>query len=150
MNKIRWSRRLSLFALLGLLALFATGCGSSAATGNSSFRQTPLVTVTSNAGKLGVSIWTAPDQPPARGMLTLKLLVQDASTRAPVDGLTFDIVPTMPAMGHGTSTVPKTEAKGNGVYIVSDVNLFMAGRWQLSMTVDGTVSDVVVAQIDVQ
>lgn len=136
------------FALL-LAATLAVACGSSPAPEEASFQQNPLTVVESDAGALRVSVWTAPDQPPTRGMLTLQLLVQDASTGAPVDGLSFEIVPTMPSMGHGTSDVPKTKPTGDGYYVVTDVNLFMAGRWELRMAITGAVKDVAIVQIDV-
>lgn len=143
-----FGRRAALVAFLAL-ASAATACGSSEPPGDASFEASPLTTVNSDAGKLRVSVWTSPDQPPARGILTLQVLVEDAVSRAPVDGLSFDIVPEMPSMGHGTPTVPKTKAAGDGVYIASDVNLFMAGRWELRMTITGSVSDVAIVQIDV-
>jgi hypothetical protein len=136
------------FALL-LAAALAIACGSSPTPESDGFGETPLTVVQSDSGALTVSVWTSPDQPPTRGNLTLQLLVQDATTGAPVDGLTFEIVPTMPSMGHGTSDVPKTKPSGDGYYVVSDVNLFMAGRWELRMTITGAVNDVAIVQIDV-
>ncbi|MBK7581653.1 MAG: FixH family protein [Myxococcales bacterium] len=132
-----------------LLVLLTTACGSSEPEGEASFEAEPLTTVSSDSGQLRVSVWTSPDQPPARGILTLRLLAEDAASQAPVDALFFDIVPEMPSMGHGTPTVPKTKAANSGVYTVSDVNLFMPGRWELRMTITGAVSDVAIVQLDV-
>lgn len=146
MTALRVPRRAVLLLALGLASL---ACSSDPGSGGDSFTDTPLTTVTSDSGKLSISVWTSPDQPPTRGILTLKLLVTDAQTHAPVDGLSFDIVPEMPSMGHGTSDVPSTAASGDGVYMVENVNLFMAGRWELRITIGGTVSDVAVVQIDV-
>lgn len=150
MNPRSLSRRgvLSQLLLLPLLGV-ATGCGSEDAP-EEGFAEQPLTVVTSDAGKLRLAVWTSPGQPPDRGVLKLQLKVTDASSDAPVDGLYYDIVPDMPSMGHGTPTVPKTEAQGGGLYIVSDVNLFMAGRWQLRITITGSVSDVAIVQIDVR
>ena len=133
---------------LALAAAFALACGSSATSTAVDFPKDPLTTVTSDAGKLKVAAWTSPDQPPTRGMLTVKLLATDPATGAGVDGLTLDIVPEMPSMGHGTPVVPKVSASGNGVYVASDVDLFMAGRWDLRISFGGTVTDLAVVSID--
>lgn len=140
-------------ALSGLLALpllaMAGGCSGEDAPAEG-FPTDPLSVVTSDAGRLRVAVWTSPGQPPDRGILELKLEVTDATSDAPVDGLSFDIVPDMPSMGHGTPTVPQTRGQGAGVYLVTDVNLFMAGRWELRITITGSVSDVAIVQIDVR
>lgn len=133
---------------LGLAMGLAVGCSSSAPTTGATFPSEPLTTVTSNAGKLKLAVWTSPDQPPSRGVLTVKLLATDASTGVPVDGLKLDMVPEMPSMGHGTPVVPTIAASGGGVYVASDVNLFMAGRWELRVTITGPFTDVCVVPID--
>ena len=47
----------------------------------------------------------------------------------------------MPLMGHGTSA-PAIVANGDGTFNVSNVYLFMAGLWQISMTAkNGTQVD---------
>ncbi len=45
--------------------------------------------------------------------------------------LAIDLVPWMPAMGHGTSTIARVESSGGGHYVASDVALIMPGEWQL-------------------
>ncbi|HSQ64144.1 MAG TPA: FixH family protein [Polyangiaceae bacterium] len=115
-----------------------------------SFPNDPLTTVTSDGGKLRLTAWTSPAQPPSRGMITVKLLATDASSNAPVDGLVLDIVPVMPSMGHGTPVKPTVMAAGGGVYVASNVDLFMAGLWDLNVSISGAVTDTAVVPIDVQ
>ncbi len=131
-----------------LVMVLVAGCSSSIAPTDSAFESTPLTTVACNAGALKLAVWTSPTQPPSRGVLTLKLLATDASSDTPLDGLSLDMVPEMPSMGHGTATVPKITAEGEGVYMASDVDLFMAGRWELRVTATGSASDVCVVPID--
>lgn len=137
-------------ALLLATASTAVSCGGDDAPPPSTFQAAPLVTVESRDGKLKLSMWTAPEQPPARGMVTAKLRVVHRDKGTPADGLKLDIVPEMPSMGHGTPTVPRTTAKGQGEYLVEDLDLFMAGRWDLSITITGEVTDGAVVPIDVR
>jgi hypothetical protein len=133
-------------------ALFLGGCASNdgAPAADSSFAQAPLVTVTSDRGALRIAAWTAPDQPPTRGMLTVRLLVTDAASGAPIDGLAIAMSPDMPSMGHGTPVDPTITASGGGVYVATDVDLFMAGRWDLPMTITGATTDHAVVSLDVR
>lgn len=133
---------------LGIALVLVAGCSSSVAPTDATFESAPITTVTSNGGALKLAVWTSPTQPPSRGVLTLKLLATDASSGAPLDGLTLDMVPEMPSMGHGTATVPEITAAGDGVYMASDVDLFMQGRWELRVTITGPVTDVCVVPID--
>lgn len=142
------SAALAVLVLVALACLSA--CGEQPSEGEPVFAEQPLTIVSSDAGKLSLAIWTSPDQPPSRGTLALRLLVRDTETDQPVDGLVFDVVPEMPSMGHGTPTIPKTAASGDGVYIASDVNLFMAGRWELRFTISGSRSDVAIVTLDVR
>lgn len=149
-------RRHVIEATLALLALgLATGCSSSTASSASSsndpsFPAAPLATVTSRDGKLTLAAYTAPGQPPPRGMISAKVVVTDATSGKPVEGLTFAIEPLMPAMGHGTPVVPRTTPKGGGAYLVEDLKLFMAGRWDLHMDITGAVTDAALVSVDVQ
>jgi hypothetical protein len=134
------------------LALFALGCtgessGSAGGGAGATFPDAPLATVPSDHGGLSIAVRTAPDQPPARGLTDVELVVTDKSG-APVDGLELSVQPWMPQMGHGASTKPKIEAKGAGHYVVSDVALFMPGRWELRTSIAGPMKDS--ATIDLQ
>jgi YtkA-like len=132
--------RLSVALSFSLLA----AC-SSATTGPSSGS---LVTTTSATGALLIDVTTSP-QPPVQGMNVATLVVTDSATHAPVDGLSLAVVPWMPAMGHGTSLVPTVDAMGHGKYEVSNLSLFMAGEWELRLTITGTVTDTANPAFDV-
>ncbi len=137
-------------ALALAFVLATSACSSEPAPPDSTFTATPLTTVTSRDGHLKLAVFTAPEQPPSRGVITTKMIVTDAAKGNAVDGLVFDIAPEMPSMGHGTPTVPRVSAKGSGVYVAEDVDLYMAGRWDLRMTITGAVTDGAVVTIDVR
>jgi hypothetical protein len=138
-------------ALLGALGL---GCGdtdsSTEGPSTGEFPKDALVTVTSKQGKLRLATWTSPEQPPSRGTLRVRLLITDTTSGANVAGLKLAMSPEMPSMGHGTPVIPKIEDSGEGVYLASDVNLFMAGRWDLRVTIAGSVTDEAVIPVDVR
>jgi hypothetical protein len=136
-------------ATLALLAV-ATWSGCSSPPGASGeFAGAPLASVTSQTGALTVEAYTSPGQPPPRGMVKVKLVVRDAASHAPVDGLDFAVEPLMPSMGHGTSVVPRTTPEGGGAYLVEDVKLYMVGRWDLHLTITGAVNDGAIVSVDV-
>lgn len=113
------------------------------------FPSSPIATVKSESKGLELAAFTAPEQPPTRGTITVKLAIVDPSG-APVEGLAIEMAPEMPSMGHGTPTVPRISAKGGGVYVAEDVNLFMAGRWDLRLTLTGAVDDHAIIPLDVR
>jgi len=131
--------------LIAAAALVAA-CGSGDAATSAGFPRDPYVVATSDSG-LRVEVRTSPTQPPPRGTCALELSISDAS--GPRDGLSIAIVPWMPSHGHGASVVPSVSDAGAGKYVVSDVDLFMPGRWELRTTIAGNVTDHVVASIDV-
>jgi hypothetical protein len=61
----------------------------------------------------------------------VELVITDAATGAPVEGLTISMTPWMPAMGHGTCCTPVFTDNGGGRYVSTAVSLFMPGEWQL-------------------
>jgi hypothetical protein len=69
-----------------------------------------------------------------RGNYDLEYIISSVSDGTPVEGASMTIVPWMPAMGHGTPIVPTITALGSGVYSLEDIDLFMAGLWQLRTT----------------
>ena len=128
-----------LVALVALVAfVFVGGCGSTG-TGQEGLLDTPLLTVTSDSAALEVAVFSNP-QPPVRGNLLFRYRITDASG-APVDGLSLEVKPWMPAMGHGASVTPTVTARGSGEYDLSNVYLVMAGQWQLQTTITGGASD---------
>jgi hypothetical protein len=123
-------------------ALLLAACSSEpAASGaDATFPPDPITTAPSDSGALVLAVRTAPSQPPPRGTCTVELSITNAAG-APKDGLTLDIVPWMPAHGHGTSIRPSVVGKGGGKYLVTDVSLFMPGEWELRTTFSGSTSD---------
>ncbi len=139
------NRRASLLAL----ALLVAGCGATApaATPELSFAAAPAETVTTSSGALRVEVRWSPEVP-VKGADAAQLTFLDAQG-APVDGLDVDVVPWMPAHGHGTSIQPVASASGPGAVVVSPLYLYMSGQWQLRMKISGTVDDSAVATIEI-
>ncbi len=131
--------------LVLVVGLGACGPGGASQQG---FLDTPLVTVASAAGALQLAVYSNP-QPPVRGNVAIRYRVTDSMSQ-PVDGLTLEVVPWMPAMGHSTSVVPTVSAVGSGVYDLSNVYLFMAGQWQLRTTITGGAADSATPELAVQ
>jgi hypothetical protein len=73
-------------------------------------------------------------------LFTVEIVATDADGK-PVDGLDLAVRPWMPDMGHGASTKPSIEAKGDGHYVVSHVACVMPGRWELRTSIAGAVND---------
>lgn len=131
-----------------LLCAWLGACGGGDAASDNTFPDHPLVTVDSRDGKLQLAAYTAPEQPPSRGVISTKLVI--TAQGKPVDGLSMTVEPEMPSMGHGTAMVPKVAAQGHGTYLVTDVDLFMAGRWDLRIAITGEVTDAAVVPVDVR
>jgi len=142
--------------LLPIAGLCLVSCGSSnSSTGSGKGEIFPSTSLTSEpilsaGGVLQTIVWTSPDQPPIRGVIEAKLQITDAKSGDMVDGLNLTVVPEMPAMGHGTSVVPTVVAEGGGIYVVSNVDVFMPGTWILLTTIQGTMTDKVSISLDVQ
>lgn len=126
--------------------LFACACSSDAGS-PPAFGATPFASGAGDSGALAVAMYSAPD--PIARVSTLELVVTDVATGSPATGLAITVVPWMPAMGHGTSTQPTVVEQGGGVYVVSNVILFMPGEWQLRVQASGPTSDTFVATVDV-
>lgn len=125
--------------LCALASLVAAGCSSDPA-GGAAFPAAPLLTSTSQRGALEIAVRTSPDQPPSRGLLSVEYRIH-APGGAPLDGLDLAVVPYMPAMGHGASTKPTVTAEGAGRYVITNVELFMPGAWELRTQITGSVED---------
>jgi hypothetical protein len=144
-------------ALRGGLAAWCATCalaacgGSSLAANDSSFTDASADMAMADAGAYGevmsesgalrFEVRTGPTQPPTRGVSTVWLAVSDAASGEPTTGLELTVVPWMPAMGHGTSVKPAIEAAGDGQFVVSRVNLYMGGKWDLRIAISGAVTD---------
>mgnify|MGYP001552691117 CR=1 FL=1 len=89
-------------------------------------------------GKNGVfetKLMASDPAPPDRGNNTWTVAVSDASG-PPVTGATIDVKPYMPDHGHGTPIIATVTDKGDGSYLITPVNLFMVGLWQVTLTID--------------
>lgn len=130
-------------ALLLLVAPWLGACsGDPAASGDATptFPEEAYATVSGEEGAVSIALRTAPFQPPRRGLTTVEYRISGADG-GPLDDVALEVVPWMPAMGHGASTKPVVEALGEGRYLVSKVSFFMPGAWELRSTIDGSVED---------
>ena len=69
-----------------------------------------------------------------RGTNTWTVQLLDAAGN-PVTDAIISATPMMPAHGHGTSIVPQVQAS-DGAYTISDLYLFMAGLWEVTITAE--------------
>jgi hypothetical protein len=122
------------------LATATAGCSSSGPAEATGFGRAPLMTVNSQSRQLSIDVRTSP-QPPARGTNDIELTIAGTPDGGLLDGLTLGVKPWMPAMGHGTSIVPTVTPELNGKYLISGVDLFMPGLWQLRLTIAGSSED---------
>jgi hypothetical protein len=132
-----------------LLAAGCTACSNAPVKPPLTFPASAYLTAMTSSTALSVEVRTSP-QPPARGMIAVELTITQAVDGTPVDGITLQVRPWMPAHDHGTSIAPTTTAKGQGKYLVTDVDLFMAGHWELQTTFSGPAMDYVAPAFDVQ
>jgi hypothetical protein len=127
----------------------SAGCSSSpAAESPGTFPAAPLMSIPSAGGTLHVDVRSSPTQPPQLGNGSWSYTMTIAASGEPATGLSLDVVPWMPAMGHGTSTVPSVSDMGGGVYIIDDVVLFMPGQWELRTAISGPEDDKLVVSVD--
>jgi hypothetical protein len=133
---------------LGLTASLA-GCGATSIGPEAppSFVDAPLSTVTSSSGQLQIGLRWSP-APAVKGQDAVQLTFLD-NQGLPVKGLAADVVPWMPAHGHGTSVQPTTTSTGPGVLVASPVYLFMSGEWQIRMTISGALEDSAIAVVQI-
>jgi hypothetical protein len=133
-----------------LLAIWNSGCSNGAAqSGPPTFTTDAFMIAPSTLGSgVSVEFRTSP-QPPVRGTIAVQLTIRSAPDGAPLDGLTVRVVPWMPAHNHGSSLVPTVTPEGEGKYLVSNVDLFMPGHWELQTTISGPLTDYVAPSFDV-
>ena len=139
---------MSAFPRVAIALAIACGACSSGSTGQASFPADPFSTSTTDSGGLRVELRTSP-QPPARGTIEAQLVVTRVADESPVDGLTLAIQPWMPAMNHG-AIAPTVVPQGDGKYLVTELDLFMPGHWQLRTAVSGPMTDHVTPAFDIQ
>ena len=114
------------------------------------FSGAPYLTgIKSSSGNLTLSISLDPaTTPPERRCFGVQYVVTDSAGN-PVDGLELSVQPWMVQMAHGSSIVPTVTAKGQGIYVLTSVYLYMAGEWQLQTGVDGGATDTFTPTIQV-
>ncbi len=130
-------------ATLGVAVAVAAGVAACSSAGSPDAQAFPLQ-VDSNSGALH-----ADPEPPARGSNALELTITRTSDGAPVDGLSLEVEPWMPAMNHGTSAKPVVVSEGGGRYLVSELYLYMPGRWELRTTMTGPMTDEVTPALQI-
>jgi hypothetical protein len=133
---------------LAWLAATLVACSAANPTPAGAFPADAYTTTPSDSGALVIAARTSP-QPPARGTNDVQLTLTRASDGTPVDGVSLDVQPWMPAMGHGSST-PTVTAQGGGVYLVTEVYFYMPGAWELRTSISGPTTDHATLQLTIQ
>ncbi len=72
------------------------------------------------------------------------------ATESPATNLAIAVKPWMPAMNHGSSATPTITPEGHGKYLVSEVYLFMPGRWEMRTSFSGGVTDHAAPAFDIR
>ncbi|WP_426745460.1 FixH family protein [Myxococcus faecalis] len=76
-----------------------------------------------------------------RGPQRFTVRVTDSATGKPMSKGTLHVEPWMPSMGHGISETPRVTPQGEGLFEVTDLDLFMPGTWELRFTLEGPTQD---------
>lgn len=136
-------------AWVSLLSCACSG-GTAETDSNTTFPREPLVALPSDSAALDFEIRTLPSQPPVIGASSVQMIIRDAASGAPVSGLELEVVPWMPAMGHGSAVKPTSNEPEPGTYELTGVVMFMPGTWQLRTNVAGSITDHVVPTFQVR
>lgn len=138
-----------LVALLGLtfLSLGAAACGEGGSDTPDAWncstesRAEPYAAGMNRVSANGVkvAIMESTPAPPARGDNVWRVSITDAQD-APMEGMILTVFPWMPDHGHGTSSVAQIAEVGQGEYTLDPVNLWMAGYWEVTITVGDGVN----------
>ena len=137
---------LCLFLGLGVAGL---GCGDQAIPPGPppSFAAEPDQLLASDSGALMIAVRFAP-RPPAVGSNAVELSFTDPGG-ATMSGLGLEVVPWMPAHGHGTSVSPTIMETAPGTFVATPLYLFMPGSWELRITTSGTIDDTAKAAFEI-
>jgi hypothetical protein len=141
---------MKLSALLGLIviSLGAAACGEGGSDAPDAWNcstearaepYTAGMNRTSTSG-IKVAIMESTPAPPARGDNVWRLSITDAQDVA-MEGMVVTVFPWMPDHGHGTSAVAQIADIGQGEYTLDPVNLWMAGYWEITITVGDGVTE---------
>ncbi|WP_408889253.1 FixH family protein [Myxococcus faecalis] len=79
--------------------------------------------------------------PLKRGPQRFTVRVSDAANGKLAQGLELRVQPWMPSMGHGIDEAPRVTSRSDGVFEVSELDLFMPGTWELRFTLAGREQD---------
>ncbi len=104
----------------------------------------------SESGELTFELRSRPEALPVRGSNRVELLITQTDDGAPVDHLELQMVPFMPAMGHGSGAQPDGVNSGDGRYEFDGVLISMPGMWELRTTIGGAHEDYVSPSFDVR
>lgn len=101
--------------------------------------------------RLVVEIADAEPSMPIRSDNTWTFEVSDTAG-TPMEGMSVSVVPFMPDHSHGTPVQAEVTELGEGTYVADPVNLYMAGLWEVTMTItdDEGVADEVVFRVCVE
>ena len=103
----------------------------------------------SSQGLYTVDVTFTPDPPTAAQQTTATLELRDAATDEPVDSATIELLPFMPAHGHGIPEDVSVLQRTSGVYD-ADFEFSMPGSWELRLDLDaelGTDEAVVTVEV---
>jgi hypothetical protein len=105
---------------------------------------------TSTSGAVTATLLSSDPAPPAQGNNTWMIALATASTGAPLDGVAMVVTGLMPDHGHPLGVPPTVTPAGGGQYAVDDIDMFMAGYWEITLALtlpaggaDGGTSDSV-------
>lgn len=117
----------------GALAL---GCGDDeSAQPAEEYVDTYVDGLTRTGEFFSVKLMTASPAPPDKGLNTWTLAVTDSDGAAVTDA-TVMVSPLMPAHGHGSNPKDFHGVLEDGMYTFTDMNLYMAGRWTMDITIE--------------
>ena len=95
-----------------------------------------MVLPMSVSGNLKFELVSSMPGPPIKGTNTWTIKLLDHNNQ-PVTDAMFKVTPFMPDHGHGTSVVPTITPMGDS-YQITNVYLFMAGLWMVTIEVDAS------------
>jgi hypothetical protein len=70
---------------------------------------------------------------PGVGLNTFTFVLRDAAGAVPVGMTVTAEKPYMPKHMHGATTFPTVTDQGDGTFVVSEINFFMPGYWELTL-----------------
>ncbi len=134
-----------------IAAISLVACSASSVPPEESvFPSAPYAAILSESKLLGIEVRTVPEQPPRRGTISAEFTITNAADGTPRDGLIVEVVPWMAAHAHGASVKPTVTSKGQGRYLVSNINLFMPGHWEIRSTFSGDIADRAAPFFDIE